>query len=162
WRLADMFDEETLAGSRSAAAAWQAAYDKLVGRFGDAAPERARAPQTHSGLPIQNAYFPHDVAHLPFAQVGAPGAYPFTRGNLAAQHQFMSWANQPVIGYGLPEHTRERMDFLTAQGMVGYFGSPFFNLVYDLVSHEGLDPDHRAARGRVGQCGMAVYSVRDM
>ncbi len=54
------------------------------------------------------------------------------------------------------------MDFLTAQGMVGYFGTPFYNLVYDLVSHEGLDPDHPAARGRVGQCGMAVYSVHDM
>jgi methylmalonyl-CoA mutase N-terminal domain/subunit len=46
--------------------------------------------------------------------------------------------------------------------MVGYFGQRFYNLVYDLVSHEGLDPDAPAARGRIGQCGMAVYSVRDM
>ena len=74
----------------------------------------------------------------------------------------MSWANQPVIGYGLPENTRERMDLLAARGMVGYFGQRFYNLVYDLVSHEGLDPDHPAARGRIGQCGMAVYSVADM
>jgi methylmalonyl-CoA mutase N-terminal domain/subunit len=158
-----MFDDATLARSRDAAAQWRTAFNKTLERFGGAAaPERARDPETHSGLKIKNAYFPHDVAHLDFAQVGAPGAYPFTRGNLAAQYQFMPWANQPVIGYGLPEHTRERMDFLTSQGMVGYFGTPFFNLVYDLVSHEGLDPDHRAARGRIGQCGMAVYSVRDM
>ena len=74
----------------------------------------------------------------------------------------MNWANQPVIGFGLPENTRERMDVLAAQGMVGYFGQRFYNLVYDLVSHEGLDPDHPAARGRIGQCGMAVYSVADM
>jgi len=74
----------------------------------------------------------------------------------------MSWANQPVIGYGLPEHTRERMDVLEKQGMTGYFGSTFYNLVYDLVAHEGLDPDHPAARGRIGQCGMAVYTVEDM
>ncbi len=158
-----MFDEETLARSREAAARWRAAYEKTLDRFGgDAAPERARAPETESGLSINNVYFPHDIAHLHFATIGTPGAYPFTRGNLAAQYQFMPWANQPVIGYGLPEHTRERMDFLTSQGMTGYFGSPFYNLVYDLVSHEGLDPDHRAARGRIGQCGMAVYSVRDM
>ena len=53
----------------------------------------------------------------------------------------MYWANQPVIGYGLPEHTRERMDLLSSRGMVGYFGQKFYNLVYDLVSHEGIDPD---------------------
>ncbi|HDL41754.1 MAG TPA: methylmalonyl-CoA mutase, partial [Actinobacteria bacterium] len=74
----------------------------------------------------------------------------------------MHWANQPVIGYGLPEDTRDRMDTLSEQGMIGYFGQKFYNLVYDLVSHEGLDPDHPAARGRVGQCGMAVYSKSDM
>jgi methylmalonyl-CoA mutase N-terminal domain/subunit len=54
------------------------------------------------------------------------------------------------------------MDLLSEQGMVGYFGQRFYDLVYDLVSHEGLDPDHPAASGLVGQCGMAVYSVADM
>jgi methylmalonyl-CoA mutase N-terminal domain/subunit len=158
-----MFDPETLGRSRQAAADWHAAYQKTLGRFGaNGAPPRAVEPETHSGLKLQSAYFPHDLADLAFEAVGAPGAYPFTRGNLPAQYQLMPWANQPVIGYGLPEHTRERMDFLTAQGMTGYFGNPFYNLVYDLVSHEGLDPDHPAARGRIGQCGMAVYSVCDM
>ncbi|MFQ5516835.1 MAG: methylmalonyl-CoA mutase family protein, partial [Acidimicrobiia bacterium] len=80
----------------------------------------------------------------------------------AAQYQLMNWANQPVFGYGLPEDTRARMDLLTEAGMSGYRGRPFYNLVYDLVSHEGLDPDHPAARGRVGQSGMAVYSKADM
>ncbi|NIR31150.1 MAG: methylmalonyl-CoA mutase [Gammaproteobacteria bacterium] len=157
-----MFDDDTLKKSREAQARWQAGYDKLRERFGDQAPPQAQEPQTRSGLPLRNCYFPHDTAHLDFSHIGAPGSYPFTRGNLPAQYQFMAWANQPVIGYGLPEHTRERMDRLAQQGMVGYFGNRFYNLVYDLVSHEGLDPDHRAARGRIGQCGMAVYSVRDM
>jgi methylmalonyl-CoA mutase N-terminal domain/subunit len=162
-----MPDEETLAASQQAAQEWQRGYDRIAKRFGDQAPDRARQPESHSGLPIKNAYFPHDVPNgastagastLP----EAPGAYPYTRGNLPAQYQFMNWANQPVIGYGLPEHTRSRMDLLAAQGMTGYFGSRFYNLVYDLVSHEGLDPDHPAARGRIGQCGMAVYSAADM
>jgi len=157
-----MPDDETLRRSREAAEAWRAGYQRLLERFGDAAPQAAREPTSHSGLPLQPCYFPHDVAHLDFAETGAPGAYPFTRGNLPAQYQLMGWANQPVIGYGLPEHTRERMDLLAEQGMVGYFGNRFYNLVYDLVSHEGLDPDHPAARGRIGQCGMAVYSARDM
>jgi methylmalonyl-CoA mutase N-terminal domain/subunit len=157
-----MFDDETLAASQQAAEEWQAGYDRIGKRFGDQAPAQATAPESHSGLPIKNAYFPHDVPVGPQPRPEAPGQYPYTRGNLPAQYQFMNWANQPVIGYGLPEHTRGRMDLLAAQGMTGYFGSRFYNLVYDLVSHEGLDPDHPAARGRIGQCGMAVYSAADM
>ncbi|MGW1681582.1 methylmalonyl-CoA mutase family protein [Saccharopolyspora sp. NPDC002376] len=135
----------------------------MVKRFGDAVPKQATQPASHSGLPLKSAYFPHDIEGIDVEeQIGRPGGYPFTRGNLAAQHQLMAWANQPVIGYGLPENTRDRMDYLESQGMVGYFGQRFYNLVYDLVSHEGLDPDHPAARGRVGQCGMGVYNVRDM
>jgi methylmalonyl-CoA mutase N-terminal domain/subunit len=157
-----MSDADRLDQSIEAEARWRAQYERIAERFGDQAPEPARAPKTQSGLPIKSAYFPHDTSPLSFDDIGAPGSFPFTRGNLAAQHQFMNWANQPVIGYGLPEDTRERMDYLSSQGMVGYFGQRFYNLVYDLVSHEGLDPDHPAARGRIGQSGMGVYSTKDM
>jgi methylmalonyl-CoA mutase, N-terminal domain len=146
----------------AAATGWEQAYEQLLGRFDEETAQRARRPASHSGIPIRPCYFPQDVVGIDPGAIGAPGAYPFTRGNLPAQHQLMGWAHQPVIGYGLPEHTRERMDMLAAQGMVGYFGRHFYNLVYDLVSHEGLDPDHPASRGRIGQCGMAVYSVEDM
>jgi len=157
-----MFDDKTLAKSKELAGIREAAYDKMLERFGNRAPAGARHPETQSGLPLKSCYFPHDIEHIDFEQLGAPGSYPFTRGNLAAQYQLMSWANQPVIGFGLPEHTRARMDLLAERGMIGYFGQRFYNLVYDLVSHEGLDPDHKAARGRIGQCGMAVYSKSDM
>lgn len=157
-----MFDDDTKKTAEAAQQHWGAAYEKIVARFGEAAPERARSPKTAAGLPLKSAYFPSDLEGIDYASIGAPGAFPFTRGNLAAQYQLMPWANQPVIGYGLPEDTRARMDALAAQGMIGYFGQKFYNLVYDLVSHEGLDPDHPASRGRIGQCGMAVYSVSDM
>ncbi len=120
------------------------------------------ASATHSGLPIKPCYFPHDLEHGEPSSVTAPGQYAVHARRLTAQYQLTRWANQPVIGYGLPEHTRARMNALADKGMIGYFGQAFYNLVYDLVSHEGLDPDHQAARGRIGQCGMAVYSVRDM
>jgi methylmalonyl-CoA mutase N-terminal domain/subunit len=152
-----MFDEDTLKASKRAEDAYKAGLEKMASRFGG-----LRPATTASGLPIKPCYFPHDVEAIPAADLAPPGAYPFTRGNLPAQYQLMRWANQPVIGYGLPEDTRARMDRLAEQGMIGYFGQRFYNLVYDLVSHEGLDPDHPGARGRVGQCGMAVYSVRDM
>jgi len=157
-----VFDDATVSRSKEIAEQWEAGYDRLVEKFGDAAPPRATEPRTDSGLPLKSAYFPHDVAELDLDVIGAPGAYPFTRGNLPAQYQLMHWANQPVIGFGLPEDTRTRMDVLADQGMTGYFGQKFYNLVYDLVSHEGLDPDHPAARGRMGQCGMGVYSKQDM
>ncbi|MDP6875978.1 MAG: acyl-CoA mutase large subunit family protein [Alphaproteobacteria bacterium] len=157
-----MFDNKTLAEAEQLEQQWKAKYGKIVDRFGNQAPSRAWGPKTMSGLPLKNAYFPSDVQDIDYGKIGAPGEYPYTRGNLAAQYQLMHWANQPVIGYGLPEDTRARMDALSGQGMTGYFGQSFYNLLYDLVSHEGLDPDDPAARGRIGQCGMAVYSVADM
>jgi methylmalonyl-CoA mutase N-terminal domain/subunit len=153
-----MFQPETLAKSHEVAQRWEDQFQRIGRKLGGGAWQG----RSHSGLPLKAAYFPHDISGIDFADIAAPGEYPFTRGNLATQYQFMNWANQPVIGYGLPEHTRARMDLLAAQGMTGYFGRQFYNLVYDLVSHEGLDPDHPAARGRIGQCGMAVYSVADM
>jgi methylmalonyl-CoA mutase N-terminal domain/subunit len=153
-----MLESGERAAPSEAKARWQADYDRIAARFADK-PGAGEPRTTHSGIPLEPCYFPEDV---PEREPEAPGSYPFTRGNLAAQYQFMTWANQPVIGYGLPEQTRQRMDHLAEQGMVGYFGQRFYNLVYDLVSHEGLDPDDPAARGRIGQCGMAVYSVRDM
>jgi len=157
-----VFDDATVSRSKEISEEWEAGYDRLVAKFGEAAPPRATNPRTHSGLPLRSAYFPHDVADLDLDAIGAPGVFPFTRGNLPVQYQLMNWANQPVIGFGLPENTRTRMDVLADQGMTGYFGQKFYNLVYDLVSHEGLDPDHPAARGRMGQCGMGVYSKQDM
>jgi len=157
-RIPRQFNPEFLEATRELERQWQKSFAAIAAKFGvDPANYRLA---TDSGLPLKPAYFPHDVAGRS-DDAAAPGTFPFTRGLYAAQYQFMPWANQPVIGYGLPEDTRKRMDFLQSQGMTGYFGSTFYNLVYDLVSHEGLDPDHPAAEGRVGQCGMAVYSVQD-
>jgi methylmalonyl-CoA mutase N-terminal domain/subunit len=155
-----MWSDESLRQSRETETKWWNDFARISQRFGVKPAERRRV--THSGIPLKPVYFPHDIGQIGWNDLGAPGAHPYTRGLYATQYQFMPWANQPVIGCGLPEHTRQRMDYLAAQGMVGYFGNRFYNLVYDLVAHEGLDPDHPAARGRIGQGGMAVYSKRDM
>ncbi|MFQ5898460.1 MAG: acyl-CoA mutase large subunit family protein [Candidatus Methylomirabilia bacterium] len=155
-----MVSDESFQQRRDAEETWRSQFERICHRFG-VKPEEYRRT-THSGIPLKPVYFRHDAEQIGLSGSEAPGQYPYTRGLYATQYQFMPWANQPVIGCGLPEHTRERMDYLASQGMVGYFGSRFYNLVYDLVAHEGLDPDHPAARGRVGQCGMAVYSKRDM
>lgn len=156
---APQFTQEFLSATRELEKEWRTKFDAIAQKFG--VDPKTYAKQTDSGLPLKPAYFPHDIADMSYDALAAPGQFPFTRGLYAAQYQFMPWANQPVIGYGLPEETRGRMDYLQSQGMIGYFGNAFYNLVYDLVSHEGIDPDHPAAEGRVGQCGMAVYSRED-
>lgn len=153
------FNAEFLEASRALEKEWRKKFDAIAQKFG--VDPTAYQRHTDSGLPVKPAYFPHDIADMPYEALSTPGVFPFTRGLTPAQYQFMPWANQPVIGYGLPEETRKRMDYLQSQGMTGYFGNTFYNLVYDLVSHEGLDPDHPAAEGRVGQCGMAVYTRED-
>ncbi len=156
---APQFTSEFLAATRALEKEWRKKFDAIAQKFG--VDPQTYAKRTDSGLPLKPVYFPHDLADMPHDAHAAPGQFPFTRGLYPAQYQFMPWANQPVIGYGLPEETRRRMDYLQSQGMTGYFGNTFYNLVYDLVSHEGIDPDHPAAEGRVGQCGMAVYSRED-
>jgi len=156
---AQQFTSEFLAATRALEKEWRKKFDAIAQKFG--VDPQTYAKRTDSGLPLKPVYFPHDLADMPHDAHAAPGQFPFTRGLYPAQYQFMPWANQPVIGYGLPEETRRRMDYLQSQGMTGYFGNTFYNLVYDLVSHEGIDPDHPAAEGRVGQCGMAVYSRED-
>lgn len=156
---APQFTPEFLSATRELEKEWRTKFDAIAQKFG--VDPKSYAKHTDSGLPLKPAYFPHDIADMSNDALAAPGQFPFTRGLYAAQYQFMPWANQPVIGYGLPEETRGRMDYLQSQGMIGYFGNAFYNLVYDLVSHEGIDPDHPAAEGRVGQCGMAVYSRDD-
>ncbi len=153
------FTSEFVEASRALEQEWRTKFDAVSKKFGVNPGDYQR--HTDSGLPVKPAYFPHDVAEQGYETLSAPGMFPFTRGLHPVQYQFMHWANQPVIGYGLPEETRKRMDYLQSQGMTGYFGNTFYNLVYDLVSHEGVDPDHPAAEGRVGQCGMAVYSRAD-
>jgi len=154
-----MFDARTLEEDERLKDTWQAQFAGVRKKFMGDSEYRA---ETFSGLPVKPLYTPADIEHIPYAEIGVPGQFPFTRGNYPMGYQFMAWANQPVIGCGSPEETRARMDYLREQGMTGYFGHPHFNLVYDLATHGGFDPTHRAAEGRVGECGMSVYSMPTM
>ncbi len=101
------FTTEFLEATRKLEQDWRQKFSAIAQKFGVDPSTYAR--HTDSGLPLKPAYFPHDVATVDFQSIGAPGIFPFTRGLYAAQYQFMPWANQPVIGYGLPEETRRRI-----------------------------------------------------
>jgi methylmalonyl-CoA mutase N-terminal domain/subunit len=154
-----MFDPNALEDDGELKDTWAVQFDKVKEKFikGD-----EYQPETFSGIPIKPLYTPSDMDDIPYSEIGVPGQFPFTRGNYPMGYQFMPWANQPVIGCGSPEETRARMDYLREQGMTGYFGHAHYNLVYDMATDGGFDPSDRAAKGRIGQCGMNVYSVPTM
>jgi methylmalonyl-CoA mutase N-terminal domain/subunit len=103
-----------------------------------------------------------DIEHINYGQeIGMPGIYPYMRDNYAIHYQFQPWVNQQTHGYGLPEHTRERMDLLANAGMKGYFGGRAYNLVWDLPSYSGVDPNEPEAMGYVGKDGVSCVTDED-
>ena len=118
--------------------------------------------KTHSGLPLKPIYTAGDIEEINYEDIGMAGEFPYTRGLYPLQYQATQWMNQMVHGYGLPEHTRERMDFLAKEGAQGYFGQQTFNLAFDPPSKMGFDPDAPEAKGRVGWCGVSCCTVSDM
>jgi methylmalonyl-CoA mutase N-terminal domain/subunit len=118
--------------------------------------------KNRSGIPLKTVYSPADIRDSSISQTPLPGIYPYTRGIYPAQYQFQPWMNQQVHGYGQAEDTRKRMDKLVKEGMSGYFGNLVFNLVLDLVSQAGLDPDDPEARGKVGQVGVHISCLEDL
>ena len=118
--------------------------------------------KTHSGLPLKPIYTASDIEDINYEDIGMSGEFPYTRGLYPLHYQATQWMNQMVHGYGLPEHTRERMDFLAKEGSQGYFGQQTFNLAFDPPSKVGFDPDAPEAKGRVGRCGVSCCKVSDM
>ena len=117
---------------------------------------------TASGIPLKPFYSPQDIQDMSWEDIGVPGEYPYTRGNFPLEYQFKSWDNAQPQGYGLPEHARQRFDFLRKEGLGGYFGGgAFWLLELDQPSQCGYDPDHPVARGSVGRCGIPGSTLED-
>jgi methylmalonyl-CoA mutase N-terminal domain/subunit len=149
-----MFDRETLTQDAKDQRSWKKKVNQLY--------EDGFKSKTSSGIPLQSVYSPSDIKHLDLKTCSLPGNYPYTRGLYPAQYQHQVWMNQQVHGYGQAEDTRKRMDRLVKEGMKGYFGNLVFNLVLDLVSQAGLDPDDPEARGKVGQVGVHISCLKDL
>lgn len=148
-----MFSQESLEKLEKLNEDWQKAYEKFYkGRTFTAA--------TDSGIPVKPVYTPKDLEEVGY-QFEMPGMYPYTRGNFPMQYQFTPWFNNLVLGYGLPEDTRERMDLLQKMGARGYFGRDTYNLVFDLTAKAGYDPDNPEARGRAGIAGCHLCTKDD-
>jgi methylmalonyl-CoA mutase N-terminal domain/subunit len=112
---------------------------------------------TISGRPVGVLYTPEDVLDVDASRdIGAPGAFPYTRGIHAAGYRDRLWTMRQFAGFGTPEETNERYRQLLAAGGTG------LSVAFDLPTLMGRDPDDPLALGEVGKCGVSVASLDDM
>ena len=119
--------------------------------------ERHEEFETLSGLPTDRIYTPEHVIDLdPVSDLGFPGEYPFTRGIQPTMYRGRPWTIRQYAGFGTPEATNDRFNFLLGQGQPG------LSTAFDLPTQMGLDSDDERAAGEVGQVGVAIDSLADM
>jgi methylmalonyl-CoA mutase N-terminal domain/subunit len=112
---------------------------------------------TDSGIAIQPVYRPEDLEGWdPAAQLGEPGAFPYTRGVHAGMYRSKLWTMRQYAGFGSAEQTNQRFKFLLDAGQTG------LSCAFDLPTQMGYDSDHARAEGEVGKVGVAIDSLADM
>lgn len=113
--------------------------------------------KTRLGFEVKNLYTPDDIAELDYGKdLGNPGEYPCTRGIYPDMYQGRLWTMRELSGFGTPEDTREREEWLAKQGTTGRAVIP------DLLTYDGLDCDHPLAEAQIGRQGVPLHSLQDM
>ena len=116
----------------------------------------ARTVMTSSGIPVEAVYAEESTDWSPREELGAPGAYPFTRGIHPAMYRERLWTMRQYAGFGTAEETNRRYHYLLGQGTTG------LSVAFDLPTQMGYDSDHPIAAGEVGRVGVAIDSLDDM
>jgi methylmalonyl-CoA mutase N-terminal domain/subunit len=100
---------------------------------------------------------PGDVAGIdPEADIGTPGAFPFTRGIQPDMYRGRPWTMRQYAGFGTAAESNRRYQYLLSQGVMG------LSVAFDLPTQIGYDSDHTLAAGEVGRVGVAIDSIEDM
>ena len=146
--------EEERRGFEAALEAWEKAVLRpALAR----APERDALFQTSWGSPIQRLYTPRDLVRWDALEaLGFPGEFPYTRGIHPTMYRGRLWTMRQYAGFGSPEETNARYQYLLAQGQSG------LSVAFDLPTQMGYDSDAREARGEVGRVGVAISCLDDM
>jgi methylmalonyl-CoA mutase N-terminal domain/subunit len=143
------------APAAGAAAPAEAAGTGASGRA--AVPQTPRRFSTVSDMEIQELYGPEDLRGRDLeAEVGRPGAFPYTRGVYPTMYRGRLWTMRQFAGFGTARDTNERFRFLLAQGQTG------LSTAFDMPTLMGYDADHPRALGEVGREGTAVSTLEDM
>jgi methylmalonyl-CoA mutase N-terminal domain/subunit len=122
-----------------------------------AAPEGGRRYTTISDLEIDPLYRPDSLPGWSYDEkLNDPGEYPYTRGAYGGMYRGKLWTMRQFAGFGTPEDTNRRFQFLLSQGQTG------LSTAFDMPTLMGYDADHPRALGEVGREGAAVTSLQDM
>jgi methylmalonyl-CoA mutase, N-terminal domain len=101
-------------------------------------------------------YGPDEWQGDPAHELGAPGAFPYTRGVHPSMYRGKLWTMRQYAGFGTAEETNARFRHLLAAGQTG------LSVAFDLPTQMGYDSDHAMAEGEVGRAGVAIDSVDDL
>lgn len=88
--------------------------------------------------------------------VGAPGAYPFTRGVYPTMYRGRTWTMRQYAGFTSAEESNRRYRLLLERGQTG------LSVALDLPTQLGIDSDDERAFGEVGRVGVPVSTLDDM
>ncbi len=146
-----LFSKETLKQSKELTAGWEADVRKAL----EETPDRRKRCSTVSDLEIRRLYTPEDIERTDFADIGAPGRYPFLRGNQPTGYRGRFWTFRMFAGMGTAEDTNGRWHMLLKGGQTG------LSTAFDYPTLMGYDSDSPKARGEVGKCGVAIDTLED-
>jgi methylmalonyl-CoA mutase, N-terminal domain len=119
-------------------------------------PPPLRDVTLESGIKPRPVYGPEDLADRDqAADIGEPGAYPFTRGIHREMYRRRVWTMRQYAGFGNASETNARFRWLIDNGQTG------LNVAFDLPTQLGLDSDDPRAEGEVGRVGMAIDTLED-
>jgi len=117
--------------------------------------ERQAQFHTLSGLGINRVHTSDDLKNWsPQDDLGAPGAYPYTRGVYPTMYRSRLWTMRQFAGFGTADDTNRRFKYLLEHGQTG------LSVAFDMPTLMGIDADDPRAHGEIGHCGVAVSSTR--
>src|SRR6201986_2634581 len=113
--------------------------------------------ESESGLPVEPVYGPGQPAGFdPAAELGQPGAYPFTRGVYPGMYTSRPWTMRQYAGFATARESNQRFHELIEAGTTG------LSVAFDLPTQMGYDSDAALAHGEGGKVGVAIDSLDDM
>src|SRR5262245_40007328 len=92
--------------------------------------------ETSSGIELPSDFNPGNTDRIEYdTDLGAPGAFPYTRGIYSNMYRGRLWTMRQYAGYATAEESNSRYKYLLAQGTTG------LSVAFDLPTQIGLDSD---------------------
>jgi len=146
-----MFSDKTLNQAHQGMKKWLEEVKKVTNDL----QERKRF-STISNLDIEPIYTPENIKDLDFAaNIGYPGAYPFTRSCQTTGYRGRIWTFRMFSGFGSASDTNKRWHQLLKEGETG------LSTAFDFPTLMGYDSDSPKAIAECGKCGVAIDTLAD-